>query len=59
MNTKSNFAVTGTHPGFQYGNSELNFSILFPSVATTLGREGKLLRDTSKSAISFLSYLLQ
>lgn len=38
---------------------ELDFSMLFPPVATTLEREGELLRDTSKFAISLLSYLPQ
>ena len=38
---------------------ELDFSIRFPPVPTTLEREGELLGDTSKYVISLLSYLPQ
>lgn len=41
VRAKQNFAVTEIHPSFQERNSELDFSILFHSVVSTLLREGK------------------
>lgn len=47
----------GIHPGLCIDALHQIFFYSVSSVATTLAREGELFRDTSKSAISLLSYL--